>query len=667
MQNMRELTRREIGITAFVCRVTDGRVELPQPVIDYFDVPGIRLCVKVQKEVLLACETTKTSVPAVLRQGQLVLPEAAVEKLKVVDGDCVAMIERRNAFAFKRIPSDLLREFERVPAGPQDRPVPVSQLSRTKARPKAKRTARPSVSPKPGAIAQVIAIEPLRSGNRISLKKPVRSYLGKEQVLCWTCDGEVCLTARTTDRPAEIRGSGVVVPPDALAKLDAAKGDQIAFVERSGGAALKKMIVEERPAVEAMAQDCESAYRIVRTVETNAMPDKLLPVLAERYRTRALQHDVIAFLSGRRSIEAWLARKLLGRQDGDDDPLRQSLVEERLVKQAENGSWGSDTMLTARSLRELSGLGMTRRSAAIRRGAEWLLSQDESEANPGMFFLSDRLVARQAEILTKRKAAREGSGKRTLGSLRFAGRTPSEAGRVLAADTLIERSCGTRIMWPNAISLEALLGLGYEKHPRVQRAITSLLQGYTYWCECNYQLGVGTHSRRRIPGEAELAAREDELMAVYRFAGASGLDGYLTRRREAELPGKGGQMYRLPMPNHIQPCEVITVRGVHEVKNPLLHRAAGALLRRFAGVQQPGDGAFPAREYNPSQAHMLRVFSCYDYPVARVAIMRAIPWIVDNQNSDGCWGEGDSKDASTLAVVRSLVRIRSCSPQGMQP
>jgi hypothetical protein len=71
MQNMRELMRREIGITAFVCRVAKGMVEIPLPVLDYFDVPDLKLCVKVQKEILLACEPTKTSIPAVVRKRRL--------------------------------------------------------------------------------------------------------------------------------------------------------------------------------------------------------------------------------------------------------------------------------------------------------------------------------------------------------------------------------------------------------------------------------------------------------------------------------------------------------------------------------------------------------------------------------------------------------------------
>jgi hypothetical protein len=210
------------------------------------------------------------------------------------------------------------------------------------------------------------------------------------------------------------------------------------------------------------------------------------------------------------------------------------------------------------------------------------------------------------------------------------------------------------------------LGLGYEDHPRIQRAITSLLHGYVYWCECNYQLGVGTHSRRKTPGEEELSAREHELMAVYRFGGVSGLDDYVARRRVTEMPKKGKQIYLLQMPKHIQPCEVITTRGLHDVRDPRLRRASAAHLWRFAGVQQRGNGAFPAGDYTPSQAHMLQVFSFYDHPASRVAIIRSIPWIVDKQNPDGSWGDDSKKDVSTLAIVRALVSIRSYLPKGMQ-
>ena len=37
--------------------------------------------------------------------------------------------------------------------------------------------------------------------------------------------------------------------------------------------------------------------------------------------------------------------------------------------------------------------------------------------------------------------------------------------------------------------------------------------------------------------------------------------------------------------------------------------------------------------------------------------MRSIPWIIDNQRPDGLCGEGDRKDASTLAVLQALLRV----------
>ena len=87
---------------------------------------------------------------------------------------------------------------------------------------------------------------------------------------------------------------------------------------------------------------------------------------------------------------------------------------------------------------------------------------------------------------------------------------------------------------------------------------------------------------------------------------------------------------------------------------------------RFASVQRP-DGRFPDGEYDPSQVHMLQVFSGYDHPASRVAILRSIPWIIDNQNPDGSWGEGDGKDVSTLAVVQALLLVRELLPAALDP
>ena len=513
------------------------------------------------------------------------------------------------------------------------------------------------------AVPQVISIVVVESNGKISLKKEVKEYLGSDQRLRLVQNGEVMLTARGRGDDADVKGGRLSLPQSVLQTLGASAGTLIAMVTRGKQAlAIKKIEIEEREAEAARVVDHETPYRITRTVETNAMPDQLVPVLADRYRGRPLRRDVMAFLSGRRSIEAWLARCLLRKPDVDDEGLRKALVEERLREQQEDGSWGNDAMLTARSLRELSELGLTRRAAAIRRGAEWLLARAESEANPGMFFLSDRLVARQADILQKRKGVRRGQPGGGLGKLRFAGRTPSEAKRLLAADDLIERSCGTRIMWPNAIALEALLGLRYEGHPRIQRALTSLMHGYVYWCECNYQIGAGTHSWREVPGDKELSAREQDLMTMYRYGGRSSLEGYLDSPRAARLPGKGKEGFLLKMPNHVQPCEVITTRALRHVRASRVRRAAAVHLWRFASVQRPDDGRFPQGEYVPSQAHMLQVFSGYDHPASRVAIVRSIPWIIDNQHPDGSWGEDDRQDASTLAVVRALLRVRELLP-----
>ena len=653
MQNMRELTRWEVDITAFVGRFTGGGVHLPEAVRAYFDVPDARLCVKVQKEILLACEPTKTSVPARVMDDRLLLPSAAVEKLRVSEGDFVAMIERRNAFALKRIPEAVFEALDQMPTKRDSPTVQIRPLVKAKARPRHAKAeaAAPAVARRLAAIPQVVAVEPVRTGNRINLKKDARAHLPKGPSLAWGHGEETVLTRRDTGCAAEIRGVGLLLPDHVLARLDLSPGDRVALIERPQGLAVKKLTIDVRDGEKARAYDVETAVAVTRVLETNPAPEALLPTLASRHRTTSLHHDVRDWLKGRGTFHARLSRAMLGLAEEGDDRLRQRLVEGRLKTQREDGSWEGEPMATARCLRELAELGAGD-SPEAHHGAEWLLGRAESEANPGMFFLSDRLVARQAEILERRKRSK------SLGSLRFAGGTPSEKRRVVSADDVIPRPCGTRIMSPNALVLEPLLALGYEAHPRVQRCLESLLHGYVYWCECNYQLRAGTHSYRPVPTAEDLGERERVCRDHYRYGGFRGPEGALDATRESAAAGDN--VYQLRMNHHLQRCEVFTTKALRYVRDPIARRAATVHLWRFAGVQHGIDGSFEG--YPECQIHMLQVFSCYGHPASRAAIMRSVPWMVENQNPDGSWGEESQRDACTHAVLSAYLRIRDLLP-----
>lgn len=83
------------------------------------------------------------------------------------------------------------------------------------------------------------------------------------------------------------------------------------------------------------------------------------------------------------------------------------------------------------------------------------------------------------------------------------------------------------------------------------------------------------------------------------------------------------------------------------------------LFSRLAGRQFAANGAFADEKYGTvfTQAGFLEIFARYDAPVARVVLLRAAPWILESQNTDGSWGEAGVEDATTLAVVKVLRRI----------
>ena len=525
------------------------------------------------------------------------------------------------------------------------------------------------------AIPQLVEIARLSAAGTLTLKRRERRYLGSDAGPFYlSTDSEVLISATKAGNvsPAQVTGKRLLLPEDVQRRLAIQEGSPVALIEREGCLALKKMVVQEKEGAHAYAEDFESPTQLTRVAVTNPPPERLLPALQKKFARKKLRHDAGRFLRGRRSLAAWQARALLGRPDDDDAELRQQLIRQRLDAQEKNGSWCKEVTSTARALRELAELGVSARKVEVRRGAEWLLKRAKSPVNLGMFFLTDELVQHQKECLKPGRRFRDHS-------------KPREIELCAKGDDLFKGCCGQRILWPNAIALEALIALGYEEHPRVQQAIrTTLLNG---WCECAGQHGLRDEKGRVPPPDTidEWVAKAIADAATwaqneYTYGGVGGGAGGFcwvdpnTRwpdlARISHRTVRGKDAYLLRMPFYVGPCEVVTLRAFAGLKDRRLRSRGEAQLGRIVGRQQP-DGTinpqdFP-RAFHSAPAMCLRVFAAFERPIARAGIMRSVPWIVKAQNRDGSWGEEPRKDATTLAVLRALVSGRDYLPAGLSP
>ena len=512
-------------------------------------------------------------------------------------------------------------------------------------------------------IPQVVATARVAATGAVTLNKGVRDYLGVgDGPLYLSHQMETFLTARESagSRLAEIRRNRLHLPEEVVTKLGLEKNSLVAMVQRPEAVALKKMAIVEREGTTARVLDLETPRGLTRVVETNPIPGSLLPQLNAQHADLALRYDVVRYLKGRKTLEAWKARRLLDRAEPTDGELSESLVRERLQKQEENGSWEGQVIVTARNLRELADLGMRREHRSIRRAVDWLMARPQSSHNPGMFFATDKLVEEQARVIAERD-----SGNR----LRFRELKASEKKRVMTGDELIRAPCGPRIMWPNALVLEALLRFGYEDHERVMTALTFMTSAD--WCECGYQHGLSGWRKAEPLGTNRIEEFERSCIGQFRYGGISTL-GELEREpasfpRISHTPTADGDEYRLGMLTHIQGCEFITTRAMSRVSDGRMRRFAEAHLWRFASRQEARNGEFPREKYGTGflLEGILQVFAGYHHPVSKVVILRAVPWIVDSQNEDGSWGEEPRVDASTYAVLCALASVRDCLPSGL--
>jgi len=513
-------------------------------------------------------------------------------------------------------------------------------------------------------IPQIIAIASVSHDGKLNLKKTVLEHLGvrKAERLFLDTQNEILLSAAegTGEEISVLAGNKLRLQEEVLNRLAIAGGSLVGYVQRENAVAVKKVEIVEEQGETATAFDLETTRRIVRKAITNPLPEELLPQLEDRYKDLHLNHDVGSFLRGRQTLEAWQARKILGISEASDEELRRELISARLLKQEADGSWENNVILTARNLRELAELGMTREDGEIQKAVQWLMDRPQSPHNPGMWFLTDELVEEQEEVVRRRM--QQTSGTRD----RFRKRPASEIKMVKAGDDLIRNSCGPRIMWPNAMALEALLALGYEENERVQTAIQTLMLGR--WCECAYQHGLSIGSEISRKKRSSIDDFEKARITQYRYGGWRSLNDLrenvdykagTLRPRVAHTHREELDEYAVTGLISPQGCEWMTTSAFTPVRSRTARRVAEAHLWRFAGLQNTPDGRFssPLGELWHSHAWYLQVFSGYDTPVAKVAILRSAPWILENQNEDGSWGAGPERESATLAVVKALRRV----------
>ena len=484
----------------------------------------------------------------------------------------------------------------------------------------------PSQAQAPEMLPQVVSIAPLRSDGSLVLKKVVRDYLGLRAggALDVRIGDEVWLTPApessqsSESLPVDRRGR-VQLPSEVPAALGAGEIGKIALVQRLNAVAVKRVSIELTEGPFARFTDIETATSITRRVEANPMPETALPELAARVSELRLKVGVAAYLRDRRTYRAWCARRAIGMPDFDDALLCESLIDERLAEQRDDGAWGAEDgspIQTARMLRELADLGISGDHPDVQVAVAWLLERPRSICNPGQWFGQD-----------------------------------------------------------------AMLRLGYEDAPRVQVALSFMLT--QDWCECGYQHGTGDGRARLTFGGARSAAFEERCKNDYRYARLTDPHEILERdlahrpvrfQRIAQQSAPLADVYTLEIDRHIQGCEFITTRSLAGVRDPTMRRFAEAHLWRFAGNQLP-DGTFPAERYGSGfgQVGILEAFSRYpDHPVAQMVILKSLGWLVETQRPDGAWGRPSAgsrradprADATTRAVVNILGAVRHHLPEG---
>lgn len=519
-------------------------------------------------------------------------------------------------------------------------------------------------------LPQVLTLAKGSKNGKIFLKKNIRHHLGikNNAVVFLTTDHEILISAVKTRnaRKLQLENSSLRLPDDVFGKFLIAQDSLVGLVERDQAIAIKSFEIEESIGEKASWYDIETPLKIIRVIEKNPSPEVFIKRLYIDYQDLELQGDVRAFIKDRQTLDSMLSRKILGMDGLSDEKLKKHLIQERLDGQRPEGCWEQSIPATARNLRELALLGLDSDHLQINRAVAWLLGRPQSLQNPGLWFATDDLVQKQAEVIERRKN-QIGGGTRE----RFNRADSSKVNLIRLGDPLIEDPCGAKIIWTSALVLEALLMLSLEKEQRMQAAIRTLLTN-PHWCDNTYQHGFSTWKRTEPLNIEELKQISKYVIKQYEYGGLSSGEAFKNPEvfewfpRNSYTKSTEGDIYNLKMPLGIgEGCRIFMVRALCLAHSELLKKAVENNLWNFVANLNLSERSFlnaAGKRFKDQPVFLLQIFSRINLPIAKLAIFRMLPGLIEIQNKDGSWGKEPVKDATTRVVSEAFLSLGKYLP-----
>ena len=459
--------------------------------------------------------------------------------------------------------------------------------------------------------------------------------------------------------PMSAGGPKEKIPEWVWNRLKVSSGERFCITERKGRYYLKKLELTERSTsiphltiMDSFGRDVVervySAFLDPQQITSKGL-EPLLHLMGK------FKYDPISPFKKMTGKLGYLGRKeFIGESHESDAQLMREFVKTLEETQLENGSWEDNTMITASNIIKLREAGVTPENHVIGEGVKWLLSTAEPLGFPGLFMLSEKLVARFNAWKASQMRGKSGRPHRRT--------TEREAHKYLEnRDVLSSISawpCELRLTWTSGIVIEALLRCGLHEKPRVVKAINTLfkMSERGRWCGCGY---FDTRDRNFI--SESLEPINFNRRPVLKFS----LDANFIARLVCDN-------YRLVALDAGKNRALVTNRFQSTGECSMVVLRALSFHPEFPGSNFESNSALSCAGYLgidgvEEDAYISSVFALLtnmSHAFAAFLVLRSIPVLIRRQGEDGLWQEKPigrcpppTKEESSLMILRALKRF----------